>query len=277
MTSFFEQSEQFEQTPAKRPVPSSPVTSVDSILAQLPSPAKAWVESLSWQQRRYVLSLCHLMCAAPPEVQAEFLDEYTADGLVSKKLEDQETRQRVGQYLKEFQIETDLTEAGLRAYIRQFYLHSAQDMRRQPDLYLQSALRLVFSTEERNNVFNYILGVELLKMMFCMSWFQHEKLYRLQRNQDEFINQYIKPIQYAHRINGIIVPKDEDRFFARRDYFVQKPKLSRTKLTALVMATFTTEVASNFGFTIIRHPNSLCFDYDYIFQDNELEITGLQP
>lgn len=253
----------------------NPITSINSVLAQLPAPAKTWVESLPWQQRRYILSLCHLMCAAPPEVQAEFLDEYTADGLVSKKLEDQEARQRVGQYLKDFRIDTELTEAALRRYIRQFYIHLAQDSRRQPDLYLKSALRLVFSTEERNNVFNYILGFELLKMMFCMSWFQHEKLYRLQINQEEFVSSYIKPIQTAHRLNGIIVPKDEGLFFAKRDYFVQKPEISPKKLIMLVMATFTTETTTSFGFALIRHPNSLCFDYDYICQ-NDPEADFLQ-
>jgi len=244
-----------------------PNSSETSILEQLPSATRTWVESLSWQHRRYVLSLCHMICAANPEMQAEFLDEYTADGLVAKKLEDQETRQRVCQYLKAFRLESDLNETVLRGYIRQFYIHSAQDLRRQPDLYLQSALRLVFNTEERNSVFNYILGFELLKMMFGMSWFQHEKLYRLQRNQEEFLNCYIKPIQYAHRLNGIIQPKDVGMFFARRDYFVQKPILSPRKLVALVMATFTIETASNLGFTIIRHTNSLYFDYDEIFQD----------
>jgi hypothetical protein len=239
---------------------------VESVLGKLPDEAKAWVESLSWQHRRYVLSLCHLICASPPEVQAEFLDDYTADGLVSKKLEDQETKQRVRQYLREFRIETELTEMVLRSYIKQFYVHSAQDTRRQPDLYLQSALKLVFYSEEGNNVFNYILGFELLKMMFCMSWYQHEKLYRLQRNQEEFISAYIKPIQLAHRLNGIITPKDEGVFFAKRSYYVQQPDVSSKKLIELVMATFTTEITSSFGFSIIRHPNSLNFDYDYIFQ-----------
>lgn len=242
------------------------LNSIDNILDKLPPQARAWVESLSWQQRRYMLSLCHLICAAPPEVQAEFLDDYTADGLVTRKLEDQETKQRVKQYLKDFHIETELTETVLRTYIRQFYTHSAQDTRRQPDLYLQSALKLVFSTEERNNVFSYILGFELLKMMFCMSWLQHEKLYRLQRNQEDFINTYVKPVQHAHRLNNIIVPKDEGVFFAKRSYYVQLPDLQAKKLVELVMATFTTEATINFGFTIIRHPNSLHFDYDYIFE-----------
>jgi hypothetical protein len=255
---------------------SSKPPSIHSVLEQLPPAARVWVEGLSWQHRRYVLSLCHLMCAAPSEVQAEFLDEYTADGLVSKKLEDQETRQRVRQYLKDFHIDTQLTEGVLRSYIRQFYIHSAQDTRRQPDLYLKSALRLVFSTEERNNVFNYILGFELLKMMFQMSWLQQERLYRLQRNQEEFVNSYIKPIRHAHQINSIIVPKDQGVFFARRDYFVEKPIISPRKLVALVMATFTTETASSFGFMIIRHPNSLCFNYDFIFQD-ESETTFSPP
>ncbi len=239
---------------------------VDSILAKLPPEARSWVESLSWNQRRYMLSLCHLMCAATPETQAEFMDDYTADGLVSRKLEDQETKQRVRQYLKEFRIQTELSEAVLRSYIKQFYIHSAQDTRRQPDQYLESALKLMSSSEERNNVFNYILGFELLKMMFNMSWLQQERLYRLQRNQDEFIALYIKPIQHAHRLNGIVVPKDEGVFFAKRHYFVQQPEITPKKLIELVMATFTTEITSNFGFAIIRHISSLNFDYDHIFQ-----------
>ncbi|HEY9699743.1 MAG TPA: cobyrinic acid a,c-diamide synthase [Trichocoleus sp.] len=239
---------------------------IDTILGKLPTEARNWVESLSWQKRRYVLSLCHLICAAPPEIQAEFLDDYTADGVVSKKLEDQETKQRVKQYLKDFRIPTELTEAVLRSYIKQFYIHSAQDARTQPDLYLQSALKLVLNTEEGNTVFNYILGFELLKMMFQMSWYQHERLYRLQKNQEEFINTYIKPIQHAHRLNGIIVPKDASVFFAKRNYFVQRPEIPARKLIELVIATFTTEVTSEFGFTIIRHPNSLNFDYDYVFE-----------
>lgn len=247
-----------------------------NLLEKLPTPARCWIEGLSWQQRRYVLSLCYLMCAAPAEVQAKFLDEYTADGLVAKKLEDQETKQRVQHYLQEFHIETDLSEPVLRHYIRQFYIHSAQDLQRQPDLYLRSALKLVVSSEERNNVLNYILGFELLKMMFCMSWYQHERFYRLQRHQEEFLNSYIKPIQHTHRINGIIVPKDETVFFVRRDYYVQRPQISETKLILLLMATFTAESTSHFGFTLIRHANAICFNYDYIFQE-DAEVNAQPP
>jgi hypothetical protein len=240
-----------------------------SILTRLPKEAQEWFESLSWQERRYVLSLCHLMCVASSEAQAEFLDDYTADGLVSRKLEDKESRLRVIRYLKEFNISTELTEAVLRQYIRQFYIHSAQDTRRKPDLYLQSALKLVFSTEERNNVFNYILGFELFRMMFGMSWQQHERFYRLQRNQEEFLNTYIRPIQHTHRLNGIIVPRDEGVFFAKRDYFVQVPEIPPGKLNALVMATFTTEKTSHFGFLVIRHINALHFDYNAIFREEK--------
>jgi hypothetical protein len=238
----------------------------DSIFGQLPAEAKAWFESLPWHQRRCVLSLCHLLRAASPEVQAEFLDDYTADGLVSRKLEDRDTHQRVAGHLKDYRIQTELNESLLRSYIRQFYIHTAQDARRQPDLYLESALKLVLSTEERNNVFNYVLGFELLRMMFRMSWLQHERLYRLQRNQEEFINAYIKPIQHAHCVNNIIVPRDAGMFFAKRSYFVQVPEISEKKLVELVIATFTTDIVSHFGFSIIRHPNSFSFDYDYVFE-----------
>lgn len=241
----------------------------ENILEKLPSEAKKWAESLPWDQRRYVLSLCHLMCAASPEVQADFLDDYTADGLVSRILQDRDTKQRVKEYLREFRIETELSEAVLRTYIKQFYIHSAQDARRQPELYLESAMRLVASTEEKNNVFNYILGFELLKMMFQMSWFQHEQLYRLQKNQEDFIHTYIKPIQHAHRINGIVVPKDEGVFFAKRNHFVQQPNIASKKLIELVIATFTTDVVTSFGFSIIRHLQSLSYDYEYIFKPEQ--------
>lgn len=250
----------------ERPVSPFDMSSADSLLLKLPPEAREWAESLPWAERRYVLSLCHLMCAASSEMRAQFLDDYTADGLVSKVLEDRDTQQKVKESLKEFRVDTHLDTRSLRRYIRQFYIHSAQDMRTQPDLYLESALRLVMSTEERNNVFYYILGFELIKMMFQMSWYQHEKLYRLQRSQEEFIQTYIKPIQHTHRINQIILPKDENLFFARRDYYVKLPSIHPRKLVELAMATFTTETTTNFGFSIIRHPHSLVFDYSYIFE-----------
>lgn len=241
----------------------------DISLEKLPKEVKEWAEKLPWKERRYVLSLCHLMCASTPEVQAQFLDEYTADGLVSRMLQDRDTKQRVKKYLEWFRIDTELSESVLRSYIRQFYIHSAQDVHRKPNLYLESVLQLVVSTEERNNVFYYILGFEIIKMMFQMSWLQHERLYRLQKNQEEFLQTYIKPIQYAHRINGIISPKNEKVFFAKRDYFVQTPEISNKKLVELVIATFATEVVVNFGFSIIRHLRFFLFDYEYVFRPEQ--------
>ncbi len=243
-----------------------------SLLGRLPDEAKHWFKQLSWQKRRYLLSLCYLMCVASPEAQAEFLDDYTADGLVARKLEDRETRQLVTKHLREFHIHTELSESILRQYIRQFYVHSAQDACRKPDLYLEAALRLVFNSEERNNVFNYVLGFELFRMMFCMSWMQHERLYRLQRNQEEFLYTYIKPIQHAHRVNGIIFPRDEGVFFARRDYFVKVPQISDKKLNELVIATFSTDKTTHFGFSIIRHVNAFAFDHSFIFAPESTAI-----
>jgi len=237
----------------------------NNIFDQLPPTAKEWAESLPWKERSYVLSLCHLMCAASPEVQAEFLDDYTADGLVLKTLEDRDTQQQVKRYLTEFCIETELNESVLRSYIKQFYIHSSQDVRRKPELYLESALRLVSNIEERNNVFNYILGFELLKMMFQMSWIQHERLYQMQRNQEYFFNTYIKPIQHTHELNGIVAPKNKKKFFEKRDYFIQQPKINNKKLMELIMATFTTDVVTNLGFSVIRNISYLVFDYEYIF------------
>ncbi|NJL57359.1 cobyrinic acid a,c-diamide synthase [bacterium] len=243
----------------------------DTIWDRLPTEARAWAEGLPWEQRRYVLSICHLLCAHPPEVQAEFLDDYTADGLVSRLLEDYDTKQKVNRYLKHFCIDIELTEPVLRDYIRQFYIHCAQDLRCQPEQYLEAAIRLMSSTKESNNAFNYVLGFELLRMMFSMSWLQHERLYLLQKNQEDFLHLYIKPIQHAHKVNNIVVPKDEKRFFAKRDYYVQVPDIKEKKLYELVMATFTAKSVVDFGFAVIRHTNFLRFNREFIFRPEAQE------
>jgi hypothetical protein len=251
----------------------------DNVLEKLPVEVKAWAESLPWNQRRYVLSLSYILCASTPELQAEFLDDYTADGLVSKMFEDVDTLHRVKEYLMRFRVKKELHESDLRSYIKQFYIHSAQQASRETDQYLESALRFVLSTEERNNVFNYILGFEFIKIVFQMSWLQHERLARLQKNQSQFIESYIKPIQHAHKINSIIVPKDERIFFARRAYYVQGPNISYRKLIELVMATFTTKMVTHCGFSISRHSQALRFDCDYIYDpepEEERFPTDLQ-
>lgn len=247
----------------------------DSILEKLPQEVKQWAASLPWHQRRYVLSFSYILCASSPEKQAEFLDDYIADGLAVKMLQDIDTINRLNKYLNWFRTNTKINEYVLRNYIRQYYIHSAQDVRCQPTQYLESALKLVLNTEERNQIFNYILGFELIKIIFTMSWLQHERLARLQTNQEHFLNTYIKPIQYAHQLNGIIVPKDKGIFFAKRDYYVQIPEIPAKKLAELVMVTFPTEKVSKCGFAITRHIKALRFDYDYIFQQQEQE--GIFP
>ena len=235
------------------------------MLDRLPSEVRQWVESLAWQERRYMLSLCHLLCAAAPQDQAQFLDDFTAEGIIAKILVDQDTQQQIYSHLKRFHITSVLNEKLLRTYIRQFYIHSAQDMHRQPQQYLQSALQLVIKKQEQSKVLNYVLGFEVLKMLFQMSWEQQEKLYQLQINQDYFYSRFIKPIQYTHRINSIVVPKDEKVFFAKREYYIQLPQIPTKRLVALIMATFATDTVIDFGFSINRNSQYLIFDFDYIF------------
>ena len=243
----------------------------DSIFEKLPPEVKRWAESLPWEQRRFVLSFSLILCGSSPDKQAEFLDDYFADGLAFKMLQEIDTIKRVNIYLQEFRTEKKINETVLRNYIRQYYIHCAQDVRRQPDEYLESALKLVVNTEEKEHVFHYVLGFELLQIMFKMSWYQHEKLAKLQTNQEAFINNYIKPIQHAHQVNALVVPKDKGIFFARRDYYVQVPEISNRKLIELVIATFTADKAIECGFAVIRHIKALRFDYEYIFQSQEQE------
>ncbi|HEY9670855.1 MAG TPA: hypothetical protein V6D11_05395 [Waterburya sp.] len=196
-----------------------------------------------------------------------FSKPYTAEELVRNMLLDRFFHNIVKKYLKKFYIEQELNDSVLKKYVQQFYIHSTQDLRAKRELSFESFVRLINNREEPDDylIYYYILGFEILKMIFQMSWLQHERLYGLQKNQESFIKTYIKPIQHTHRINGIIVPKYERVFFAKRSYFVKKPQIKEKKLTELVMATFTADTVTNLGFLIIRHLNFLVFDYDYIF------------
>ncbi len=243
------------------------------ILSSLPPEAKEWLVTLPWQQRRYVLSLCHIVCATPSAQQAEFLDAYTAEGLLSRIVDDADTRQRVNEHLQRFRSETEIDDATVRKYIRQVYVHSVQDARQRPDLYLETALMLMGSAQEHSSVLSYILGFEILKLLFVMSWAQHERLYHLQPNQDEFNREYIRPVQDAHKRHGMVTPKDEKNFFARREYFVREPKIHPQRMIGLIIESFSADKIIELGFSVLRHPNAIHFDYDYIYTDVENSLV----
>ncbi|MGQ4647182.1 cobyrinic acid a,c-diamide synthase [Lyngbya aestuarii] len=255
----------------QKPYPSEIIRDFD-IFQIVPQEIKEWVEGLPIDERSYVLLLCHLISVATPETKSDFLDNYAADSLVSKMLEDKVPQQILKKYLCKFYIQQEISDLLLKKYINQFYIHSAQNRHTQPELYLKIVLRLFSSLKERNNLLNYILGFEIIKMIFKMSWLQHERLYSLQKSPETFIKNFIKPVQHAHRVNKIIIPVHEKVFFAKRRYFIEKPQIEDKKLVELVMATFPTHKVAKLGFFIIYNPNFLVFDYEYIFNSDPESI-----
>ncbi len=239
------------------------------VLSSLPPEARAWLSDLPWKERRYVLSLCHLVCATPSAQQAEFLDAYTAEGLLSRIVHDADTREQVNEHLARFHSQADIDDITVRSYIRQVYVHSVKDARSRPDLYLETALALMGSAHEHSSVLSYILGFEILKLLFAMSWEQHERLYHLQPNQDDFTREYIRPVQEAHKRHGIVIPKDEKTFFARRDYFIRRPTIHPHRMVSLIIEAFTADKIIELGFAVLRHPNAIHYDHDYIYSDLE--------
>lgn len=249
--------------------------------SSLPPEARDWLTTLPWQQRRYVLSLCHLVCATPSVQQAKFLDAYTAEGLLSRIVDDADTRQRVNEHLNRFRSEAAIDDETVRKYIRQVYVHSVQDARQRPDLYLETALMLMGSAQEHSSVLSYILGFEILKLFFSMSWEQHERLYHLQPNQDDFTREYIRPVQDAHKRHSIVTPKDENNFFARREYFVRQPQIHPQRMINLIIEAFSADKIIELGFSVLRHPNAIHYDHDYIYgiheSKDDLREAASQP
>jgi hypothetical protein len=184
-------------------------------------------------------------------------------------------------HLTRLQRPTQLTPSLIQNYIRQFHCHALQDSRRKASSSLHSALQLFVSQDEDlgsivdqcHPILSYLLGFEIITMLFEMSWQQHERLYYLQHNQEYFFHHYIKPIQIAHRLNDKIIPRDATIFFAKRAYFVQRPCLRPQQLKALALATFPAETILELGFEVIRHPRSFIFDHSAIFDAPEMAMN----
>ena len=51
-------------------------------------------------------------------------------------------------------------------------------------------------------------------------------------------------------------------------------KYLEKKLMELVMVTFRAETVTEFGFSVIRHPNYLQFNYEYIYTPEAEDILG---
>ncbi len=184
-------------------------------------------------------------------------------------------------HLARLQRPTELTASFIQNYIQQFQFHALQDAHREASSKsLQSALQLFVSQDDEmrstvddcHPILCYLLGFEIITMLFEMSWQQHERLYYLQHNQEHFFHHYIKPVQLAHRLNDKIIPRDAKLFFAKRTYFVQRPHLRPQQLKALALATFPAETILELGFEVIRHPQSFIFDHAAIFEAPEMAI-----
>jgi len=209
------------------------------------------------------------MCATSAAHQTEFLDAYTAEGLLSQIADDVDTRYRVNEHLQRFHCEIELNDDTFRRYIRHVYLHSMQAAEHRPELYLETVLILMGSARKRSSVLCYILGFEILKLLFNMSWAQQERLCSLQVHEDDFTQRYIRPVQTAHTQHNIIIPKGEKNFFARRDHYIQQPNIEPQRLVDLIVEVFSADNIIEIGFSLLRHPNSINFDFDYVYKAND--------
>lgn len=199
----------------------------------------------------------------------EFLESFSSTQEAAPS--DRDLQSQVQKHLDRFCLNVILTPESIHPYLRQFYIHIAQHSRTESPALLKRMGRL----DHRKYLMAYILGFELVKMMFRMSWQEQERLYCLQHNPEEFRALYICPIQLTHQLNELVVPRDRNRFFARRDYFVKRPKFRTNQLETLAMATFTAESILEFGFRVMRHAESFQFDYRAIFEVREESGLGL--
>ena len=205
--------------------------------------------------------------------QSHLLRGYTGDKTIDRILNACNLKTTVEYHLNRLhRPNSSLTPDLIQAYVSQFYLHALQDSRSEASNFLKSALQLFVRQDDRNPILCYVLGFEVVTLLFSMSWHEHERLYYLQHNQEQFYCLYIKPIQVAHRLNEKIIPRDADIFFAKRTYFIQRPSLRPQQLKAIAIATFPAETVLKLGFDIIRHPRSFVFDHAAIFDEPEQKV-----
>lgn len=205
--------------------------------------------------RRFLLNALTLFAAISAEQQHQAINDLIQFEIVILSDRSREfLRRRVQSILHRFHLEKDLTEHDIREYYYRYYILTGTIPERLTPDYL-------------NFLMKFIVGIELIIMIFCMSFMEQQRFFELQgkySTQALLFYHYIRPIR-DKLVRERIVTRDSSG-----NHYYRRPLLDGSEVMDFVFEVFDLDRIAALG----EYAEKLAFERDYIHsrpEDSETE------
>ena len=202
--------------------------------------------------RRFLLNALTLFAAISPEQQHQAINDLIQSEiflLAEKSI--QFLRRRVKEVLAPFKIAKEMGDEDIREYYYRYYMQTGRIPERLTPEYLNLMLK-------------FIVGVEILRTTFQMSFMEQQRFFEIQgkySTQALLFYRYIKPIR-----NKLMRERVTSRDPSGMHYY-QHPNLDHEDLIGYIFDVFDLETIIQLG----EFSENLAFEPDYIYSAQEVD------
>ncbi|MCT7977963.1 hypothetical protein [Laspinema olomoucense] len=197
--------------------------------------------------RRYLLNSLTLFACISPEQQHQALNDLIQSELVSLAEKTQNyLHDRIHTVLQHFGIDEAGESKRIAEYYYRYYL-------------LTGAIPENLTTEYLTHLLNFIIGIEVIKIIFRMSFIEQQRFFEIQGRyaiQVMIFYRYIKPIR-DKLIQEKLISRD-----VSGSYYYTKANLSEDKILDYIFEVFKLEKIETLG----ELAKDLQFDREYIYK-----------
>jgi hypothetical protein len=206
--------------------------------------------------RRFLLNALTLFAAISPEQQHQAINDLIQFEIIILSDRSREfLRRRVQGLLKRFYLQKNLGENDIREYYYRYYILTGTIPERLTPDYL-------------NFLMKFIVGIELIIMIFCMSFMEQQRFFELQgkySTQALLFYHYIRPIR-DKLVRERVVTRDPSG-----NHYYRRPTLDHSEVMDFVFDVFDLDRIVALG----EYAEKLAFERDYIHSGpDELESDG---
>jgi hypothetical protein len=197
--------------------------------------------------RRYLLNSLTLFACISPEQQHQALNDLIQSELVSLAEKTQMyLHDRIHAVMNRFGIDQSGESKRIAEYYYRYYL-------------LSGTVPENLTTEYLTHLLNFILGIEVIKIIFAMSFIEQQRFFEIQGRyaiQVMIFYRYIKPIR-DKLMDEKLISRD-----VSGSYYYTKPSLSEDKVLDYIFEVFKLDTIENLG----ELAKDLQFDLEYIYK-----------
>lgn len=202
--------------------------------------------------RRYLLNSFTLFASISPEQQHQIVNDLIqAEVLNLAKKSQSYIQNKIVEFLSPFGIAKSIQPSEIADYYYRYYL-------------MTGVIPEDVTADYLSNLIDFILGIEIAKMILSMSFIQQQRLFEIQANystQVILFYRYIKPIRRKF-LTDKIIKRDK-----RGDHYYARPPLAESEKLDYVFELFNMDKLLYLG----SSAKNFTFDKEYIFSQERAE------